>query len=395
MLRNKSIFACMCLVFFMATSCIEEYKPILEIKDIEKYVVYGNISDQEGYQTINISTTSNTENPQYIPISGCDVIISDDLGNIFQLEELNPGEYRVWIDQEYLNVGKSYKIDITTPAGIEISSDYDTIPDCADIDSVYYIREDIPTTNLDKPIQGIQFYTDFNGSDHHSKYYMYSIEETWEYHARYPKMWLLEGAVYFSEVLTEIDPPDYSTFYCWKTQMVSDVFVLSTNNLSENKYSKFPLHYVKNTTEKLAYGYSVLIKRYALSEPAYYYWTKIKNNIINDGGLYEKQPELIKGNLYNLTNSNQEVLGYFFASSNKTKRTFVETIEDLELTYTDMCDVHEFATDRILLSVPAYARPAYLVFGPAEFGWLGIHCTDCTSLGGTTIKPVFWPIHKK
>ena len=372
-------------------SCIEEYKPLLEVKDVGKYVIYGNISGQEGYQTINISTTSNTETPQYVPISGCDIIISDDLGNIFQSEELNNGEYGVWIDQEYLNVGTSYKIDITTPDGIEISSDYDILPDCGDLDSVYYIREDKPTTNPDKPVQGIQFYADFNGSDHHSKYYMYTIEETWEYHARYPKQWLLTGG-YFHEVLTEIDPPDYSTFYCWKTKMVPEVFVLSTNNLSENKYIKLPLHYVKSTTVKLAYGYSILIKQHALSEPAYYYWTKIKNNIINDGGLYDKQPELLKGNLYNLTNPDQEVLGYFFASSVKTKRNFIKPIEDLELTYTDMCVVHLLAKG--LLSVPVRERPAYLMFGE-EAGWLGIHCTDCTSLGGTTIKPDFWPIDNK
>ena len=390
MIKLKSILMMISLISIV--SCIEEYKPILEVKDTGKYVVYGSITDQEEYQTINISTTSNTENPQYVPISGCDVIISDDLGNIFQLEELNPGEYRVWIDQEYLNVGISYKIDITTPSGIEISSDYDIMPNCADIDSVYYIREDISTTNPDKPIQGIQFYTNFSGSNHHSQYYKYTIEETWEYHARYPKMWLLEGH-YFDEIFTEIDPPDYSTYTCWQTKMVPEVFVLSTNNLSENTYSKFPLHYVKSTTEKLAYGYSILIKQYALSEPAYYYWTKIKNNIINDGGLYGKQPELIKGNLFNLTNPNQEVLGYFFASSIKTKRTFIETIENLELTYTDMCDEHLLAKPA-LWAVPTYARPAYLIcINGFPVYWLGVHCTDCTSLGGTTIKPDFWPIN--
>ncbi len=382
MLRNKPLI--LYFIFLFLISCIEEYKPIIEIKDTNKYVVYGCVTNHEGYQTINISTTSNIENPLNIPINDCDVIISDDLGNIFQLEELNPGEYRVWIDQEYLNVGTSYKIDITTPEGTEISSDYDIMPDCANLDSVYYLREDIPTTNSDKPIQGIQFYTDFSGSDHHSQYYKYTIEETWEYHAQHPNQGFYNGT------LTRIDPPDYSKLICWKTQMVPDILILSTNNLSENKYLKFPLHYVTSTAEKLVFGYSVLIKQYALSESSYFYWSKIKNNIMDEGGLYDTQPELIHGNLYNETNPNEEVLGYFYASSVKTKRIFIEEINELTLTYNYHCVDHILRYG--LRSIHPGDWPAYILFvNDYPSKWLNDNCVDCTGRGGTNIKPDFWP----
>ncbi len=374
------------IILFSTMSCIEEYRPLLETKDIGNYVVYGTLTDQEGYQIIYISRSSDTQYPEYKPADDCDVVIIDEFGNRFQLEESYSGEYKGWIDQEYLNIGTSYKVNIHTPTGEEISSDFEIMPECAEIDSVYYIIEDKPTTNPEEPIKGIQFYLDFIGNENHSRFYRYTIEETWEYHAKYPNQGFYNGT------LTRIDPPDYSKLTCWKTQMVPEIFVLSTNNLSENSYFEFPLHYIENTTEKLAYGYSFLIKQNAISQTAYLYWTKIRNNTINDGGLYEKQPELIQGNVYNLTNSDKKVLGYFNTSSVKTKRIFIKTVKELILDYPCHCVEHVLKSTAYGIYYPFKELPVYLYFiNNYPVYWLNDNCVDCTGRGGTNIKPDFWP----
>ncbi len=373
-------------------SCIEEYMPIIKTKDAEQYVVNGHITNEEGYQSVKISYSTSIKTdvsiPDYIPISNCNVIIRDDKGNSFELiEDINsPGKYITWIDKVYLNVGTSYKIDIITPEGVEISSDYDEMTDCAEIDSVYFITQDKPTTNPDSPIQGIQYYTNLNGLYNQSFYYKFTIEETWEYHSRHYN----HGSIDYDGFINIIDPPDSSLKICWKTQIFPQIFTLSTAELSENKYLKFPLHYVKSRTGRLAHGYSVLLKLHSLTENAFTYWEKVKNNIISTGGLYTKQPELVKGNLYNLTDPNSEVLGYFYATSVRTKRIFTDKIEDLELDYYDYCLEHLLKYGAY--SIPRSSRPAYLYYnGRSITLWLSNGCVDCTTLGGSTTKPDFWP----
>ncbi len=367
-------------------SCIEEYKPIIEVIDANKYVIYGCITDHEGYQTVNISYTTNTILPKYIPVSECNVQVSDDLGNLFQFTEYNPGEYKTWINKSYLNIGTSYKIDIITPEGTEISSDYDIMPNCADIDSVYFMVEDKTTSTPGEYDQGIQFYLDVDGANQDSRYYKYTIKETWEYHTKYPKQAWYDGQLHL------IIPEDFSCTICWKTEFIKNIYTLSTINLSENKYIRYPLHFVQNNKEKLAHGYSLLVEQHALSEPAFLFHDEIKNNNSDNSGLYEQQPSLIKGNLTNLTNPNQEVLGYFFASSIKLKRIFVENVEGLSITYSDMCDGRSLI--RGLWSIPHSARPAYvLLFEGSPIAWLNDECVDCTISGGSIIKPDFWPIN--
>ena len=368
----------------LITSCIEEYKPDLDNDDIGKYVVFGRVSNQEGYQTINISYSSDLEIIDKTPVRHCDVSITDDNGNSFELEEENDGEYRVWMWEEYLSPGTAYKVDILTSDGIRISSDYDTIPECADLDSVYYIREDIPTNNPDANIEGIQFYVDMSGTSEQSSYYWYEIEETWEYHTRYALTYIYD----VGRILIGFDPPDSSMHVCWKTQLANGIFILSTENNSENKYAKLPLHYVKSTQEKLAYGYSLLVKQHALSESSYNYFYKLKNNIGDEEGLYNKQPEQIRGNLHNINNPNHEVLGYFSTTSFKSKRIFIEEVENLVLNYSDMCD--ESILLRGLRSVPRDLLPVYLRTpgGP----WQDDACVDCRVRDGVLEKPDFWPI---
>ena len=81
---------------------------------------------------------------------------------------------------------------------------------------------------------------------------------------------------------------------------------------------------------------------------------------MDEGGLYNTQPELIHGNLYNETNPNEEILGYFYASSVKSKRIFIEEINELTLTYNYHCVDH--ILKRGLRSIHPSDWPAYILF---------------------------------
>ncbi len=382
MLRIRN-FLFLNILISVFSSCIDPYSPNLGSGSAAKYVVYGQITDQEGYQTVTISMSSTAEKSKYNPLIGCEVKIIDNNSNVYKLAEFEKGNYRVWMAKESLNSGTSYQVDILTSSGVEIVSNFDQMPESPEIDSIYYIREDIPTTNPDKPLQGIQFYIDLDGSNTNSHYFRWEVIETLEHHASYPKLWFWN-----MKTIVEVSPPDYSKFICWTTQPVRNIYTLSTENLVQNKYSMYKFHFVDNLTQRLTFCYSLLINQFSISEPTYRYWDKLRINSSDQGGLYATQPIRIKGNLRSITNPELEILGIFSASSIRTKRIFVQNVENLEKYYQECgsrpiapFDLNEYEI-KYLLNVPGEGLQI-----------TGNECVECNYLGGSLIKPNYWPFN--
>lgn len=379
MRRIKKIFFIGFII--LKTSCIEPFSPTLDNLTSSKFVVDGQISDLEGYQIVSISKTSSVNNPKKNPLSGCEVEIIDNLGNTFDLTEFNEGKYRVWIDKQYLKSGNSYQVKIITPDGIEIISEMDQMPECPPVDSVYYNRIDYPTDNPFKPRQAIQFYLDFDGGDASCRHYRWELTETWEYRATYPKSIYWNGSK-----IINIVPVDFSKQYCWSIEKIKNIFTLSTLNLRENKFNMFKFHLVDDQTERLTYGYSLLIEQFALSEQAYKFWNELRITSNEQGGLYNTQPMRIIGNLRSTTNPEIEILGFFNAVAIKSKRIFVEKVKDFDVFFPDC------APRKIYLgALDVGSNPLYLINVDGSLMLLPDRCVDCTTVGGSLLKPDYWP----
>lgn len=384
MLRNKIILLFI-LTAALLTSCIKPYEPVIKSSDKSKYVVSGKVSNASGNQVVTVSMTSSVDDPKYLPVKGCIVMISDDKGHEFVMSDGGDGNYYTTIDAAYLLPGVSFRVSIHTPDGTDIISDYDEMPSSPEIDSVYFARVDLPTKDEALFEKGIRFYVDLDGNENQSRYYRWEAIETWEYHAPYAREWWYDGTVH------HITPPDSTRMVCWTTSLVKNIYTLSTHNLSENRYRQFPLHFVDNKTTKLAYGYSLLINQYALSEAAYNYWEQLKLNSGDQGTLYEKQPLSIKGNIHNLTNPALDVLGNFSVVSVKSKRIFIRKVENLELNFSNYCN--PMVLERGLREIDPIEYPAFLMDGINGYSLVQLsdYCVDCLSLGGTNVKPDFWP----
>ena len=379
--RNRVIYI-IALFALMLTSCIKPYEPFIESKDAKKFVISGQVVKGEDVQFINVSVTSPISKPEYIPVTGCQVTINDNKGNNFEAADQFDGNYTFHIPESNLSTGTSFMVTVITPDGINIASDFDTLNECPEIDTVYYIFDEVPTTDPEIFKKGLQFYVDLNAENTSSHNFRWEAVETWEYHSSWPIEWYYDGSVH------HVYPPDYSRMVCWRTEMVKNIFTLSTENLEQNLYKSFPLHFVDNfSTPRLVYGYSLLIRQFALSNAAYSYWEKLRINSSDQGGLYDKQPLAIRGNLRNVTNPDLDVLGFFGATSMKSKRIFVSNVAT------------EYAMDcspiplRGFYEITPRDYPAYL-YGD-EYGYslamLIPECVDCLILKGTNVKPEFWP----
>jgi len=301
------------------------------------------------------------------------------------MEENKPGQYRVWLGQEYLTPGTSYQVKVITPEGEDLVSGFDTMPVGPKLDSVYYFLKDVPTSNPELSLRVMQFYVNLNAAGNYSQHYKWDIIETWEYHAPHPVQYYYDGTEH------EIIPPDSTNMVCWITGLVKNVFTLSTKNLSQNVYNQYPLHRIDGNTSRLGILYSMLVSQLALSEGAYYYWEQLRINSNDQGGLYEKQPLAIKGNLVNMNSPEKEVLGYFYAASESSRRYFYHDIEGIDLNFYNYCSEESLGMFGWKEVFP-WEYPVYFYYN--EFGELKIlnlGCVDCRKLGGTTVKPDFWP----
>lgn len=368
------------------TSCIIPYEPVIATDDVNKFVVSGQVTDDNEIQTVSVSKASRIGSPQYTQVTGCHISIFDDKGNQFEMRETDPGIYKSYINKSYLAPGTSFMLDIVTPDGINIKSDFDRMNECPEIDSIYFIRKEVPLNLKDDIVKGLQFYVDLDAGSLSSHFFRWEAIETWEYHVPYAREWYYDGTIH------HIYPPDYSRMVCWSTDTVENIFTLSTEGLAENRYSMLPLHFVDNYTSRLLYGYSLLINQFALSVAAYSYWDQLRANNYEQEGLYKKQPMSIAGNLHNITDPEQEVLGFFGASSIKSRRIFVEPIDDIEIHQINYCKPDTLRHGGLRALRPS-EYPAFLV--PTADSYALIHlkrfCVDCLSMGGKNIKPDYWP----
>jgi hypothetical protein len=386
MTANKILLLAFIVSLF--SSCIKPYTPNIDQNAINKYVVQGMVSSVEGYQSVRVSTTSETSFAVFNPVNGCDVNITDNLGNNFHLEGLEDGLYEVWMDQTELVPGRAYRLSVTTPSNEILISEYDTMPQGPDVmGNLYWEVSSIQTDDPEVILEGVQFYTDFEAGEGDSEYYYWRLTETYEYHTPYPLQFF-----YSYNGVNEVIPPDYSKMVCYRTQPVQNVFTLSTLNLSSKSYPAFPLNFVGNTSDKLSETYSLLVEQIALSVEAFNFWDKMRINIDQSAGLYTSQPLAVKGNISNTTNSENDVLGFFQASTVTEKRIFVEApIEGLKLDYDTICNINILWVG--LNEIQPYEFPAYLYSDGVTYfeATMSKNCVDCTLAGGVTEKPSYWP----
>ena len=147
---------------------------------------------------------------------------------------------------------------------------------------------------------------------------------------------------------------------------------------------------LSNETPRIKLQYSLLIKQHSLTNEIFIYWERMKSQSSDAGGFYESQPSSTTGNIYNLNDLNEKVLGCFYATQQQRKRLTVNENFDFDMPrFTCELDtvnsLGELRTDfpYYLISIdPMGMGPPYL--------WGDQDCFDCRLYGGTNVEPDYW-----
>lgn len=375
------------ILMILSTSCVEEYWPDMGNKYDRLLVVDGMITNNPGPYTIKLSLSTTVDNPIYKPLSGYEIEILDNEGSVEVLSETLTGVYQTSPDGIQGVVGRSYKIQITSPEGKVYESDYVEMIKPVFADTVTAEVEYQQDLELDHDLVGFQFYLNSHEAETDSCYFMWRLIETYKYNANYRIKYVFDGTM---RQMTDSD----SLFTCWKTDTLDKIFTFNTLNLTEPRITNLPLHYVSTETKRLSIKYSVLVRQFTIDRNAYDFWNKLKEQNSDQGSLYTSQPYQIRGNIYNPEDRDEPVLGYFMVAGISEKRFFYNKPNEVNFYYDTECVL---ITEElyILLLVMESQWPVYLyaVFG--EYGQYpalpgGQACVNCEESGGVIVEPDFW-----
>ncbi|MDF9800250.1 hypothetical protein OKW21_005513 [Catalinimonas alkaloidigena] len=341
----------------LLTTCIDRIELDESLSGEPLLVVDAVITNADEPYTVKLSyTSSSLQTYEGEELRGAEVFITDEENNRADMSEVDAGEYATDPDFFCGEVGKTYTLYIITPDGRTYASLPESMPEVPAIDSIYFELESRPYessigTILDE--WGLQFYLNTGSGDNQTGYYRWSWMETYE----------------FIAPLTT--PMQLNIPVCYQSGTQTRYLnIASTQGLSRDRIERQKISFVAKSGRKLQRRYSLLVKQYALTERAYTFWKNVQVQQENSGSVFAPPPSPIPGNMYNVNDDREVVLGYFQVSSVTEQRKFVKRSE-----------------------VPAGPGGSPGGFSECIAGdeEAADYCYDCSLLIGTTTEtPSFW-----
>ncbi|MBN1651085.1 MAG: DUF4249 domain-containing protein [Bacteroidales bacterium] len=395
--------------FVFTTSCVEEYWPELNANSDQLLVVDGKITNFPGPYSVKLSSSGSINDPAYIPVSGAKIIIIDNQGNQEFLSEKSAGSYETSATGMQGVIGRSYKIRIELNSGKIYESDFQELLNPVEVDEISYEESwKLAENELEFDQEGFQFYISSKRASNPQTYFYWEVEETFEYHSDYEIILVYDGLVHDTDYhnpygFARTVNPD-TLFFCWTTQNVPERFSYSTEYLSIPSINKLPLHFVPFADERLKEKYSIQVKQFTISEEAFTFIDLLDKQNSSSEALFTTQPFQIRGNISNLDDDTEPVLGYFMvASGTKSEHLLCKAPDRIRYNRTKCAaDTTTYAITNNMRIAPAESLPLYYTYVYFEnpdqtmaeaieaLAWVRQDCLDCTRRGGSHIKPEFW-----
>jgi hypothetical protein len=376
-------------------SCTKPYNPIVTTTNANVLVVEGLINTGADSTFIKLSRTvlisnATTANPETKAI----ITVENAQSTIYTLTEIAKGTYA----SPGLNLDntKQYRIRIKTSNGKTYLSDLVVAKVTPPIDSVGFTL----TGN------GMQIYANTHDATNNTRYYKYNYQETWQFHAKYYSSYISNGSAVVSRTAAQ------QIYYCFGNDYSTNTLINSTAALSQDVAFQFPITTIDASSEKIESKYSILLTQFALTKEAYAFWENLKKNTEQLGSIFDAQPSQLVGNIHNVNDASEPVVGYISAGTVQQKRVFITNAslppgwvtvypyncqQDSAFFFNPASKQNEVNT--LLIPLPnssIITDPFFSIFNsplvsmaPIGFLYTDPDCGDCT-VRGRTKQPSFW-----
>ncbi len=377
----------------MSNSCVEEFEfGTQNFEDI--LVVQARLTDELKNQEIILSRSFRLENEGPAPEVGATVSIVDDQEVIYPFSEVSPGQY-VSDNMFAAEVNLNYQLMITTQTGQSYVSSSVSLPQKTQIDNLYAER-----LINDDGVEGIGILVDSFDATGNANFYRYEYEETYQI---IPPFWFDLDIQVISE-----EPPEIALItrmreerICYKTNLSKNILLATTNNLEESNVERFMVNFFTPDDQVLRDRYSILVKQYVQSLEAHEFYETLKDFSDSESLFSQIQPGFINGNILSVDNQDENILGYFEATSVTSKRIFVNR-RDLfpssnRPAYPANCPFFEVNGADVRAVISAVNDRGLKLIGVGTSAGEGLGgltftfriCSDCNVLG-SNIRPDFW-----
>ncbi len=380
-----------CSVLLLSAGCKERYDAPVQSPATGYLVVDGVLNSGVGPAVITLSRTTKFENKNIVYERNAGITVQGSDSSLRTLTEKSPGVYTA--DNLNLNTSLKYRIRINTTSGSRYVSDFVEVKNNPPIDSISWKYTD----------EGLQSYINTHDPQNKAQYYQWYYEETWQIHSSYapilkykmvvhPALGPLYSVVYKDSSTYSYDP---NIIDCWQFENPLSIYLGSTAKLSQDIVF-LPLAFIPRASIKLGVLYSINLKQYSWTKEGYAFMEKMKKNTESTGSVFDPQPSELKGNIRNINNAAETVVGFFNICPLREKRIFIKPSEVPGWGYSPPCfDVEiENISDSIMKKGMGLLPVDPVKIGPfnniISFKATPPDCADCT-LRGTNKKPSYWP----
>src|SRR5690554_1320935 len=351
-IKHSILWACICLLVLQA--CESPYDPELEEVDVVPTLIVDGFIDLNGPSRFTITRSVPIHSGESGPVGGgflgpvqAEISVVAENGEHFQgVRESSAGQYRV--DHGKLDSENAYFLRIETNGNV-----YESTPSRAmqsgEIDELEFRLRDEET---------LEILLSSSDPQHSTAYYRWEFEETWKFNSP-----ISSSARLIDGQLVDITPEtNYGT--CFLDNFSSNILIASTSQFTDNRIVQKPIQSISNTSEKLSSRYSILVKQYAISQESFGFWELIQRNSENIGDIFGVMPSEIGGNIRNLNDPSERVVGFIEVLQPTEKRIYINNF-DVPPQWMLSKDIPFYAGCRVVDTLTIGEAPAFFRAFPA------------------------------
>lgn len=395
----KISFFC-CLAALLLLGCTDPYA--LQTRNFENaLVIEATITNEMKQHAIKLSRTYRFEEDGPTFETDANVYIEDDLGatiNFAEQDTMYVAENAFAPDPQ-----RSYTLHITTSDGKSYSSSPEKQTTVTPIESLNPI-----VANLGGE-QGVKICVNSFDPTGTSKYYRYEYEEAGRFQT---PLWS-ENEIVLGE--DNNDPDSFMQIYllprteeahtCYRKGRSKKIVLTSTNQLSEDRVTNFPIRTIADTSYILNDRYGIKVRQYVQNLASYTFYKTLSELSSNGSILSQNQPGFFYGNIRNDNDASEKVIGYFEVSSVSEMALLFDYNDifpnNLPIPWPYECTERDLNQDD--WSSPRPLGDAHVIINLTSAGSMLFHtwnaqgwytlassqCVDCR-VTGSNVPPDFW-----
>ena len=274
--------------------------------------VDGYITDNQGIHQIRLTRSASygsvLEGGNVTPVTNARVFILINDDSVIELLNREDGSYETSNDF-IASSGERYSLRIELDEAVYVSSE-ELLPSKAVVDTAYheYLAKSVINQNgnaIEK--KGLQFYADVTFPNEESCY------------AR----WTWEGTFIFRTEFHDQEKP----LNCYPTEYGYGFFDTIENTDFSSRSMKGQEVLFEEVDARYRYRYIKGMKLHTLSEGVIPFFKEIQQQVESTGSIFDPTPTSITGNITNINDPSEVVLGYFGVFGESIARTTINAYE--------------------------------------------------------------------